>query len=432
MNDMYSRNIVEKLKKWLDRREIFIIRGSRQSGKTTLMLILREYLIQGGVSPKNIIFLKCDDFDAAEPFIKDSKTFVKSYAPNDSEKYYFFMDEYQYVPDGGKKLKILYDSFTNAKFIVSGSSSLELTDKTAKYLVGRVFYFTLYPFSFGEFLSAKNERLEKAHKEKNNHIIDYVLGDKDLYFEEDIFLKEISGFFEEYLLFGGYPEVIKTNDLETKKMILKNIYDTYLNKDIIELLKITDVIKFRTIVSLLAAQHASLLNFDSLASDSKSYYREVKRFLSVLEETYVLKLLLPFHKNLSTELKKNPKSYFLDAGLRNYIAKNFNSIPLREDRGKLAEGFVLVSLANSLQDEAEIKYWRTLAKAEVDFVILSPQNVIPVEVKYESFKKPKISRSLRSFIQEYKPKKAIIITKDYWNSIKLEKTQIKFIPIAYL
>ncbi len=271
-------------------------------------------------------------------------------------------------------------------------------------------------------------KLAKIYEEKNKFIIEFIINKKNFDVGDDIFLKEISKLFEEYIIYGGYPEVIKTSDTETKKIILKNIYDTYISKDIVELLKITDVIKFRTIVSLLASQHANLLNFESLASDSKSYYKEVKRFLSILEETYVLRLLHPFHKNLSTEMKKNPKIYFLDSGLRNYIVKNFNPSTFREDRGKLAEGFVLKEF---LGKEVEIKYWRTLAKAEVDFILLG-NDIVPIEVKYESFKNPKIGRSLINFIHAYKPKIALVITKDYWNSIKLDNTQIKFIPICYM
>ncbi|MBS3099260.1 ATP-binding protein [Candidatus Pacearchaeota archaeon] len=420
---------MKDLEKWMDRKEIFAIRGPRQAGKTTLMFILREHLLKKKIPEKNIVFLRCDDFDISEPFTKDPKEFIKSHLSNE-ERHYFFMDEYQYIADGGKKLKLLYDSFPNIKFIISGSSSLELKDKTAKYLVGRVFYFTIYPFSFGEFIKSRDERLSNIYEEKNRGVIDLILRGDDFAVKEDIFLREISKLFEEYVVFGGYPEVIKTNDTETKKMILKNIYDTYINKEIIELLKINSVDTFRTVVNLLASQHSNLLNFDSIASDSKSYFKEIKRFLSVLEETYVLNLLSPYHKNFSTELKKNPKIYFLDLGLRNYIVKNFNIIDLREDRGKLAEGFVFAELNNLLQDKIEIKYWRTLAKAEVDFILVG-EEVLPVEVKYSSFKKPNIDRSLRNFINRYKPRRAIVVTKDYIESFKIENTTIKFIPICY-
>ncbi len=431
MSDIFSRNIAVELQKWMNRREILAIRGPRQSGKTTLMRIMKEHLLERGVPEKNIVFLSCDDFDAAEPFGKDPKAYVKAYAPTKG-KYYFFLDEYQYVQEGGRRLKVLYDSFPNVKFVISGSSSLELKDKTAQYLVGRIFYFTLYPFSFGEFVSARDEMLGKVYEEKNRAIIDFIIKNKGFHVKNDVFLKQISKLFEEYVVFGGYPEVVKASDAETKRIILKNIYDTYINRDVVELLKITDTVKFRTIVALLASQQGGLLNFESLASDSKSYYREVRRLLSVLEETYVLNLLPPYHKSLSSELKKNPKAYFLDLGLRNYVIKNFNALPFREDRGRLAEGFVLTELSNLLQDKTEIRYWRTLAKAEVDFLVLIGQEVVPVEIKYGSFKKPNIERSLRSFIKEYRPKRALVITKDFWGSTKILGTKILFAPICYL
>ncbi|MBI4163558.1 MAG: DUF4143 domain-containing protein, partial [Candidatus Aenigmarchaeota archaeon] len=232
-------------------------------------------------------------------------------------------------------------------------------------------------------------------------------------------------------VYGGYPEVIKTDDAETKNIVLKNIYETYVTKDIIELLKITDVLKFRNIVGLLASQHAGLLNFERLASDSKSYYREVKRFISVLEETYLVKLLRPYHKNISTELKKNQKAYFLDIGLRNHIIKNFNELKYRPDKGQIAEGLALSGLTSLLPD-VEIKYWRTLGKAEVDFIIKIADKTIPIEMKYENFNKPEISRSFLNFISKYKPEIGVVLTKDFWGEKEIGATKVKFIPLCYV
>ncbi|MBI5060970.1 MAG: ATP-binding protein, partial [Candidatus Aenigmarchaeota archaeon] len=322
--------------------------------------------------------------------------------------------------------------FPNAKFIISGSSSLELTDKLAKFLVGRMFSFNLYPFSFGEFLDAKDSRLSSMWKEKNKMVSGFVLEGKDFATHEDIFVKDILKLFGEYAVFGGYPEVIKAEDIETKRIVLKNIYETYLTKDIIELLKITDVMKFRNIVVALSSQHSGLLSFDSLASDCKSYYKEVRQFISILEETYVVRLLSPFHRNVGTELKKNPKSYFLDSGLRNYVIKNFNDLELREDKGGIAEGLAFSALADLVGDKGEIKYWRTLSKAEVDFVIKIGDEIIPIEAKYQNLTKPEISRSFRSFLSAYNPKRAVVLTKDFWDETEIGGAKIKFIPLCYL
>ncbi|MBI4163606.1 MAG: AAA family ATPase, partial [Candidatus Aenigmarchaeota archaeon] len=201
MNDILSRKIVLDLQKWMDRKEIIAIKGPRQAGKTTVMEILSRELVQSGVKEENIVFLTFEDMEILEAFIKDPKSFVKSYVRNE-ERHYFFFDEYQYVPDGGKKLKLLYDTFHNIKFIISGSSSLELTDKLSKFLVGRVFSFTLYPFDFGEFLEAKDKRLSQIYKEKNKLLRDFLVEGKPFAVKEDIFVNEVLKLFELYSVYG--------------------------------------------------------------------------------------------------------------------------------------------------------------------------------------------------------------------------------------
>jgi hypothetical protein len=339
------------------------------------------------------------------------------------------MDEYHYVKDPGKKLKLLYDTFENAKFIVTGSSSLELSGAMAKFLVGRVFFFELFPFSFHEFLVAKNERLARIYEEKNKLVKEFLIEGK-FFVEKDIFLKELTPLFNEYLIFGGYPAVIKAEDYETKKVILKNIYDTYISKDVVEFLKISDAFKYRCVVRALATLIGNLLNYTELCSVCQSYYKEVKRIISILSETYIVKIIRPFYRNPITELRKNPKIYFYDLGLRNYIIGNFNPLEKRTDAGALIENFVFLSLRNSFPDRT-INYWRTIAKAEVDFILRPDEQLVPIEVKYQTFKQPKISRSLRSFIKTYKPKRAMVATKDFWGEEKVQDTTVMFAPACY-
>jgi predicted AAA+ superfamily ATPase len=421
----FPRDILSDLTKWLDRREAYAIKGPRQSGKTTILKILQEKL-----AVKNVVFLNFEDPDILEAFETNPKEYVKSFMVN-TGKYYFLMDEYHYVKNAGKTLKLLYDTFENAKFIVTGSSSLELSGAMAKFLVGRVFFFELFQFSFHEFLTAKNPRLANVYKEKNNHIKEFLLNGTLFPIEKDIFQKEFIPLLNEYLTFGGYPAVIKTEDFETKKTILKNIYDTYISKDIIEFLKISDAFKYRCITRTLAALTGKLMNYNELSSACQSYYKETKQTISILSETYIIQLIHPFHRNPITELKKNPKVYFLDTGLRNYIINNFNPIEKRTDAGAIIENYALICLRNSFPDKT-INYWRTTAKAEVDFILRLNDEIIPIEAKYQTFQKPKISRSLRSFIKTYKPQKALIITKNSWNQEKIENTTVTFVPAHYV
>jgi hypothetical protein len=426
-----SRNLTRQLQKWLDRPEIIAIKGPRQAGKTTVLKILKEYLIsQRKVSPQHIIYITFEDRDILEAFSKDPKVYVSSYLTKDlDKKIYFLIDEFQYLQDGGQKLKLLYDTYENIKFIITGSSSLEITEHTAKYLVGRVFSFYLYQFSFSEYLQIKPQNLQNVYLETSKKINDFLNKGKMLKLKEDIFAKDFSRYFEDFIIFGGYPEVIKTQDIQTKGIILKNIYDTYITKDIVGLLRIKDLSGFRTVVRLLANQTGNLLNLHTLASDSGSYFRQLKQYISILEETFIIRNLKPYFKNRTTELKKNPKVYFIDTGLRNWIVNNFNKFEIRPDTGSLIENAVFCYLYQ--RKEEEIRYWRTLGQAEVDFILRQNNEIIPIEVKYSSMKSPEISRSLKSFISAYKPPRAITLTKGFWGRAKIADTDVAFIPVWY-
>ena len=423
---IYPRAILPKLLKWLDRREAYAIKGPRQSGKTTLLRILEKELKK---KKRNVVFLNFEDPDVLETFEKNPKEYINSFLTK-HKKYYFLMDEYHYVKEPGKKLKLLFDTFENAKFIVTGSSSLELSGAMAKFLVGRVFFFELFPFSFYEFLLAKNPRLARIYKERNKRIKEFILKGK-FKIKKDIFLNEFVPFLNEYIIFGGYPAVIKAKDFETKRMVLKSIYDTYISKDVVEFLKISDAFKYRAIVRMLAALVGNLLNYNEICSACQSYYKEVKRIISILFETYIISLIYPFYKNPVTELKKVPKVFFLDLGLRNYIIDNFNPLEKRTDSGAMVENFVFLGLRNMFPEKT-INYWRTIAKAEVDFVLRLNDKIVPVEVKYQRIVRPKISRSFRSFLKTYKPERALVITKNFWGKTKIEKTIVVFAPLCYI
>jgi len=423
---IFHRDLESDLLKWLENREAYAIKGPRQSGKTTLLRILEDTLNKKGI---NTAFLNFEDPDVLEAFETNPKEYIKSFLVKKG-RFCFLMDEYHYVKDPGKKLKLLYDTFEDVKFIVTGSSSLELSGAMAKFLVGRVFFFELFPFSFHEFLAAKDQRLTKIYEEKNRKIKEFLLTE-EIEIEKDVFLKEFDPFFDHYVTFGGYPAVIKAGDFETRKMVLKNIYDTYISKDVVEFLKVTDALKYRHVVRALAVLIGNLINYNEICSTCQTYYKELKRIISILSETYIISLIQPFYRNPITELKKVPKVYFFDPGLRNYIIDNFNPLEKRTDSGALIENFVFLSLKNDFK-EATINYWRTIAKAEVDFVLRIKDEIIPVEVKYQSFKAPKVSRGLRSFVKSYRIKKGLVVTKGFWEKTKVNDATILFVPACYL
>lgn len=430
--EFLNRTLTGELEKWLDRREIIAIKGPRQCGKTTILKILEDYLISAkGAAPWQVIYITFEDRDIMDAFSKDPRHFINSYmTKNPDKRCYFLIDEFQYLKDGGQKLKLLYDlNEDNVKFIITGSSSLEITEHTAKYLVGRVFSFYLYQFSFSEYLQTKPRNLQGSYDEISRKVQVFLDKGKSFNIREGVFARDFARLFEEFTLFGGYPEVIKASDAETKRLVLKNIYDTYITKDIVGLLRVKDVSGFRTTVSLLANQIGNLLNLQSLAADSGSYFRQLKQYLSILEETFIIRNVKPYFRNRTTELKKNPKVYFVDTGLRNWTISSFNRFEIRADTGSLVENVALSSLIQ--KPDEEVKYWRTLGQAEVDFVLKRPEGPIPIEVKYSSMKSPVINKSLKNFIDAYRPARALVLTKELTAKIKVKKTDVLFVPVWY-
>lgn len=414
---MYIQRQLEKvIKPFLAKKEAISIIGPRQAGKTTFIENLAKKFEQKGKKVKFITFEKKADLDLFNNSPEDFKKIAEQYE-------IVFIDEFQYSVDGGQKLKYLYDT-TKVKFIISGSSSLELTFQTGKYMVGRLFEFLLAPFSFREFLSVCDQEISNLLENiSGKNIFDFKLKDG---FGQEINTK-LAKFLNEYLIFGGYPAVVLSAGAEEKKKVLEGIYEKYLLKDIKDLLRLATDNELDRLGKFLAGQIGNIVKYQELANASGLSHKELKKHLNILDKTYIISLVKPFFTNRRTELVKNPKVYFNDLGLRNYSLLDWRSADGRNDLGSLAENYGFILLKNIFGNN--IKYWRTKAKAEVDFTIAKEQSVYPVEIKYIS--KRLIGKSLFSFIEKFKPPVALILTKDYLGEEKVGSTKVKFLPITY-
>jgi len=422
-----KRDVLERILEWIERPEVIFIKGPRQSGKTTLLEILKEKL-----KDKQIYYFSFEDRNLLEQFEKDPVEFIEILLKKD--KVFVFLDEYQYVTDSGQKLKLVYDKFKErAKIIITGSNSLELEGATAKYMVGRMFSLNLYPLSFKEFLRSKEERIFNLWEKRNKKIKDIFWGERSLElksFSTDPYENEMRRHWEEYCLYGGYPAVVNEKRKEVKKDILDALVQTYINKDVVHLLKQEDIKKFRDMVRILAGQTAQILNYNQLSNDTGSYHEKIKHFLSLLEETFLIKRIYPYHKNLTTELKKTPKGYFLDSGLRNALLSSYGEMKIRPDRGEIVESVTLFNIIASFKREEKVSFWRTMGGAEVDFVVQKESLVYPIEVKYKK-KKVSVSRSWYNFIENYNPKSFFVLTDGFWGEKKIKKTNVYFVPVWY-
>ncbi|MFH2031473.1 MAG: AAA family ATPase, partial [Bacteroidota bacterium] len=237
---MYITRILEgQIRKYLDSQEIFAVVGPRQSGKTTMLKRILSEL--DGVN-----YITLDDITALSLFKNDIKSFVELYIKNFN---YVFIDEIQNAANSGQQLKFIYDT-EKTKLIISGSSSAEISIQSLKYLVGRIFIFKLYPFSFGEFLSAKNPKLQNVYNSK-------LFGD-----EINI---EIQKYIDEFITFGGYPRVVLSESIEEKKLVLKNIYSTLLLREVKDLIGVSGSDNLISLIKALSLQIGNLINFRELS-----------------------------------------------------------------------------------------------------------------------------------------------------------------------
>ncbi len=394
---MYINRFLEKgVRRYLNKKEIIAVVGPRQSGKTTMLKNIFKDL-------KNAVFLDFEDRETLQLFSEDIKSFIELYV----KKYdYLFIDEFQYAKEGGKKLKYIYDSY-KTKIVISGSSVSSLSIQSIKYLVGRIFVFNLYPFSFEEFLSYKEPAL-------------YT----NIYLKRKLskpIIEKILPLFNEFNIFGGYPRVILARGSEEKEMVLRNIYNTYFLKEIKEILNLPEDYKLNKLINALALQIGNIINYNELSDISGFNHKDLLNYLNVLEKTFICLRSRPFYTNRRTELVKAPKIFFFDNGFRNIIIKNFQPAKKRQDKGLLYENFIASEL---VKKEIEVKYWRTKSKAEIDFVIEKKGNIIPIEVKSD-LKKPRLTKSFLSFIAKYKPKDSLVLSERLFD----DKNKVKFRPI---
>ena len=410
MENFIKRTIFEDLKSHLKQKEISLIVGPRQAGKTTLMLLLKEYLERKG---QKIIFFNLDIEADRQFFTSQAKLLRKIQLEIGKGKGYVFIDEIQRKENAGIFLKGLYDMNPPYKFIVSGSGSLELKEGVHESLVGRKIIFELSTLSFLEFTNFRtNYRYEK-------NLSDFF----------DLDPAQGRAILEEYLNFGGYPRVALAETEEQKRKEINEIYQSYLERDISYFLGVQKEESFSNLVRLLAAQIGNLTNYSELASTLGISLKTVKNYLWYLEKTFILNKVTPYFRNVRKEITKAPLFYFSDLGLRNYAAGEFRKVMNIREQGFLFENFIFLILKNKIAlKSSTIHFWRSKDGAEVDFLLNWGKEVVPLEVKARELKESQIEPSLRSFLSKYKPCLAFVVNLSFEDEIKIGKTRVHFLP----
>lgn len=362
---IYKRLVIDEIVKYFHTKDIIVLHGARQVGKTYILYYLRNLLEEKQqtthyVDLEDSRFVRILD-RGVEEFIKyltEEGFLTREYA-RAAKRLFVFIDEIQYLANPSSFLKIVADHHPKIKLIVSGSSSFEIKKKFKDSLVGRTVDFEVYNLSFREFLIFK----------------EYPFLPSKTYTEKKI--SELKALYEEYALFGGYPKIVLADDIKIKEKYLQQIIDTYIKKDIRDLADIKDIHKFNRLVEALSAQSGQLLNIWELANTCNISKLTVENYLFLLEQTYIIKRVRPFSKNLRSELTKTPKLFFYDTGLMQMLW--LKELP-REILGQVFETSIFSELTKKY-GSMNISYWRTTDKKEIDFILRQGGRYLPLEVK---------------------------------------------------
>ena len=340
----------EIIKKLRETNKVILLYGARQVGKTTLSKSIIQQLNYtttqiNGDNPGQIRAFEDIDLKRMLEIIDGSEL--------------LFIDEAQNIINIGESVKLLHDEYPNLKIILTGSSSLELTNTTQESLAGRKRTLELYPLS-----------IEEIRKENS--------------------IFEIKEDLDNILKYGLYPEVYSLKAPKDKKETLLELMNSYLYKDILQLAEIKNPRVLRDLVKLLALQIGQTVSVNKLANALNVSHETVTRYIDLLEKSFVVFRLRGYSKNLSKEISKMDKIYFYDTGIRNIVINQFSPMNERVDNGNIWENFIISERRkfNSYQGKfKEYYFWRTYTGAEIDYIEEEDGKLEAFEIKFNKSKK---------------------------------------------
>lgn len=355
---LITRDVLPIFRKLLDSGKIVIVTGARQVGKTTL--------VEEALKSDKMTLLNFDvPYDVARfkaAGVLPPGEGLKTLGSPD----FLIIDEAQREPECARIVKGWYDSKLPVRVVLLGSSSLNLLAQATESLTGRNRKLQMAPFTLAETLRAES----------------WMRPEYTLPIVEEHFAPQFRVTLLKSMVFGGYPEVVTHDD---KIGLLRELSGDYLWKDILQsgLIKTPDLI--RQLLILLAHQAGSEVSVNELAQQLGMARTTVDRYLDLLEETFVIFRLPSYSTNPRKEVAKSKKIFFWDTGIRNAILNAFDLNENRPDIGNLFENYLIAEIAkrNLLQSNpAELYFWRTVSKSEVDLVLKQGEQLSAFEIKW--------------------------------------------------
>ena len=335
--------------------KVILLLGPRQVGKTTVVRAVAQAI------DIDYLYLNADEPDVPQLLSGKSSTELKALI---GDRKLVLLDEAQRIEDIGLRLKLLVDRYPEIQLLVTGSSSLELSNRAQEPLTGRKFEYQLYPLCYAEL-------------------------------EQHFGVLETNRLVEDRLLYGGYPEIV-TAPGEQRIERLKTLASSYLYKDILALQDVRKPELLARLLQALAFQIGSQVSYQELSRLLRVDNQTIERYVDLLEKAFVIFRLGSFSRNLRTELKRSKKIFFWDTGIRNALISNFQPMALRQDKEALWENYLVaerLKINHYQKRYANTYFWRTHAQQELDYLEERDGRLYAFEFTWNPKKKKRIPAS---------------------------------------
>ena len=396
--EIHRRPLYNELVNYLDNRQVLVVYGLRRTGKTTTMYQIIHHLLENGTQRNNIMYFSFDQevADIKEIMTIYQETILKRPITNEKSRIFLFLDEIQKLKYWYNQVKILYDLHPNLKIIISGSASIGIQRHSKESLAGRMFSFLMKPMEFGEYLELNQISFDHSNIR--------------------IYKDSIAPHFNDYLLKGGFPEIVKEKDTMKVRRYLSELVERVVMIDIQEEFNIKNYGLLKTMVNMVEENPGMILNYESLSRSLSVSKETLINYFSYLEYSLIIGFVSNLRNSLNAVSRKMKKVYFNSPSF--CLTKRV--IPDDTFFGKVIENFVF--------SKTNANFYFRNGGNEIDF-ILKENHILPIEVKYKN------SIDLKKFVNSLKKLKidrGLIISKDSFDDHEVDGIRIKVIPAWFL
>ncbi len=412
-------------------RRALVLMGPRRVGKTVMLFHSIQQLIDDNTNPQKIFFIGIDNPIYIHLSLEDILILCKqSLNLNNLDGCYVFFDEIQYLKDWERHLKVLVDSYPETKFIVSGSAAAALKWHSTESGAGRFTDFMLPPLTFQEYIHLKNM----------NHLMydgNIVYGKKQRTYCLTHDIKTLNKEFVHYLNFGGYPEVVLSEKIQTDmgRYVKNDIVDKVLLRDLPSLYGIKDVQELNRFFTYIAYNTGNEFSYETMSKESGIQKDTLKKYLEYLEAAFLIKVLNKVDVN-AKRLKRvtSFKVYLTNASLRTALFSPVSETD--SEMGNLVETAVLSQWMHREKLDLTYARWKDgRQEGEVDLVLLDDKKYKPlwgVEIKWSNryFEKPQDLKSLIQFCKSNSFEKAVVTSIDQLGIKSIDNISLTFLPAS--